>query len=196
MMSPPSRLPSSPSLCPWPCRLSEKPLSAFDFLVSASVSTVLSLPLPVSPPGRPPGRASPVGPNAPCASRKPMHEILGRRGVPRLYGGWRDAREDRVYYVVQRAGSPIVVDEVSTVPSAAWLAFCRADPVVCTRRPFYVVSTPSTRLLDGVCSMRAGDTMSARWTSTPSTRRPLDSLVHTRRRAAPSRTPSSRTSSR
>ena len=77
----------------------------------------------------------------------------GRRGVPRLYGGWRDAREDRVYYVVQRAGSPIVVDEVSTVPSAAWLAFCRADPVVCTRRPFYVVSTPSTRLLDGVCSM-------------------------------------------
>ena len=53
----------------------------------------------------------------------------GRRGVPRLYGGWRDAREDRVYYVVQRAGSPIVVDEVSTVPSAAWLAFCRADPV-------------------------------------------------------------------
>ena len=53
----------------------------------------------------------------------------GRRGVPQLHGGWRDAREDRVYYVVQRAGSPIVVDEVSTVPSAAWLAFCRADPV-------------------------------------------------------------------
>ena len=53
----------------------------------------------------------------------------GRRGVPRLYGGWRDAREDRVYYVVQRAGSPIVVDEVSNNSSAAWLAFCRADPV-------------------------------------------------------------------
>ena len=105
----------------------------------------------------------------------------GRRGVPRLYGGWRDAREDRVYYVVQRAGSPMVVDEVSNNSSAAWLAFCRADPVVCRRRPFYVVSTPSTRLLDGVCSMRAGDAMSARWTSTPSTRRPLDSLVHTRR---------------
>ena len=52
----------------------------------------------------------------------------GRRGVPRLYGGWRDAREDRVYYVVQRAGSPIVVDEVSNNSSAAWLAFCRADP--------------------------------------------------------------------
>ena len=105
----------------------------------------------------------------------------GRRGVPRLYGGWRDAREDRVYYVVQRAGSPMVVDEVSNNSSAAWLAFCRADPVVCRRRPFYVVSTPSTRLLDGVCSMRAGDVMSARWTLTPSTRRPLDSLVHTRR---------------
>ena len=96
----------------------------------------------------------------------------GRRGVPRLYGGWRDAREDRVYYVVQRAGSPMVVDEVSNNSSAAWLAFCRADPVVCRRRPFYVVSTPSTRLLDGVCSMRAGDVMSARWTLTPSTRRP------------------------
>ena len=81
----------------------------------------------------------------------------GRRGVPRLYGGWRDAAEDRVYYVVQHAGSPIFVKEVSILlsnsSSAAWLAFCRADPVVCTRRPFYVVSTPSTRLLDGVCSM-------------------------------------------
>jgi hypothetical protein len=39
------------------------------------------------------------------------------------------------------------------------------------RRLLYVVSTPSTRRLDGVCSMRAGDTMSARWISTPSTRR-------------------------
>ena len=57
----------------------------------------------------------------------------GRRGVPRLYGGWRDAAEDRVYYVVQHAGSPIFVKEVSILlsnsSSAAWLAFCRADPV-------------------------------------------------------------------
>ena len=45
--------------------------------------------------------------------------------------------------------------------------------LVRTRRPFYVVSAPSTRLLDVVCSMRAGDAVSARWTSTPSTRRPL-----------------------
>ena len=52
------------------------------------------------------------------------------------------------------------------------------------RRPFYVVFTPSTRLLDGVCSMRGGDAMSARWTSTLSTRRPLDSLVNTRRRSS------------
>ena len=57
----------------------------------------------------------------------------GRRGVPRLHGGWRDAAEDRVYYVVQHAGSPIFVKEVSILlsnsSSAAWLAFCRADPV-------------------------------------------------------------------
>ena len=50
-----------------------------------------------------------------------------------MYGGWRDAAEDRVYYVVQHAGSPIFVKEVSILlsnsSSAAWLAFCRADPV-------------------------------------------------------------------
>ena len=50
------------------------------------------------------------------------------------------------------------------------------------RRPFHVVATGSTRLLDGVCSMRAGDAMSARRTSTLSPRRPLDSLVNARRR--------------